>query len=81
MQPNTALFGSYRFSWSFSRLACVLPTVSMLFLGMCLSTAMAQSVPGLRITDIHGQSWNGNLVSIDQESLVYKSAEAAAGAC
>jgi len=80
MQPNTALFGSYRFSWSYSRLACVLPTVSMLILGMCLSTAMAQSVPGLRITDIHGQSWNGNLVSIDQESLVYKSTEAAAGA-
>ena len=35
------------------------------------ASAMAQTSPALRMTDIHGQSWNGSLESIDQDQLVY----------
>jgi hypothetical protein len=34
-------------------------------------SAMAQNSPVLRMTDIHGQTWNGSLESIDQVQLVY----------
>lgn len=33
--------------------------------------AMAQTLPVLRMTDIHGQTWNGSFESIDQDKLVY----------
>jgi hypothetical protein len=35
------------------------------------ASAIAQTSPALRMTDIHGQSWNGSLESIDQDQLVY----------
>lgn len=43
------------------------------------SLASGQSTTSLRITDIDGQSWSGQLVSLDQEVLVYKPAEVAGG--
>lgn len=37
----------------------------------------AQSPTTLRFSDIHGQSWSGNLVSLDMENLVYQPSEPA----
>ena len=39
--------------------------------------ALGQSATSLRFTDIDGQSWDGQLVSLDQDVLVYKTAEVA----
>ncbi len=39
--------------------------------------ASGQSATSLRFTDIDGQSWDGQLVSLDQDVLVYKPAEVA----
>ena len=41
--------------------------------------ASGQSATSLRFTDIDGQSWDGQLVSLDQDVLVYKPAEVAGG--
>lgn len=41
--------------------------------------ALGQSATSLRFTDIDGQSWDGQLVSLDQDVLVYKPAEVAGG--
>jgi hypothetical protein len=38
------------------------------------AVSWAQSNFQMQFTDIHGQSWNGSLVSVDMESLVYKPA-------
>ena len=56
--------------WNLFAMGCVL--VGLLE----FAPAMAQSPLPLRITDIHGQSIQGNLVSLDQDVLVYKSSEA-----
>jgi len=51
--------------------------VAGFFIAMLYSAfALAQAPSSLRITDIHGQSWSGSLVSLDQESLVYKPLDA-----
>lgn len=54
--------------------------VAILGLVMVASTiAMAQTLPVLRITDVHGQNWSGSLESIDKDQMVYLPATAASG--
>jgi len=60
---------------------CKVGARAMALLVFCslLGWSSAQNPINLRISDIHGQSWNGSLVSIDQESLVYKPADSTGG--
>ncbi|MBU6386857.1 MAG: hypothetical protein KGS49_13025, partial [Planctomycetes bacterium] len=48
--------------------------------GLPQASVLAQTPLTMQISDIHGQIWKGNLVSVDQEQVVYKATDTSSDA-